>query len=551
LTSAQARTVAFIDIGTNSIRLLLVRLHPNHSYTILTELRQSVRLGEGEFANQHLQPQAMARTVSVAKQFAELARAHGADEIVAVATAATREAENQDVFVTRLQADAQLDVRVVSGLEEARLIYLGVSHGVHLGDKQALFIDIGGGSTEVIIGSQDQHTYVGSLKLGAVRLTTYFLPEARGPVPLRTYEALQRYVRHHAVRTLREMQAYRIDLAIGSSGTIRSLADVAARHVHKRPLQPDDVLTYAHLQQVVRLLAALSLEERRKVPGLNPERADIILAGAAILDAFMQALDLPDMHISERGLREGLLVDYLLKHEDAALLAGLSVRARSVLQLGRACQFDEAHARATARLALALFDSGRNAGLHRLGAWERELLEYTALLHHIGAFLTYTDYQVHTHYLIRHANLLGFDQKEIAMMATTALYQRKALPRKKDPEWAALDTRSQQSVRVLSVFLRLAKHLDRSHAGLVQQAWLRPIDANHVALHIHASHDCQVEVWGIQKRAEAFEKVFGRGLVINVLSPLPAPAAPLEVERPATPYAPALAAPPTRPPHRA
>jgi exopolyphosphatase/guanosine-5'-triphosphate,3'-diphosphate pyrophosphatase len=257
------------------------------------------------------------------------------------------------------------------------------------------------------------------------------------------------------------------------------------------------------------------------------------------------------MHISERGLREGLLVDYLLKHEDAALLAGLSVRARSVLQLGRACQFDEAHARATARLALALFDSGREAGLHRLGAWERELLEHTALLHHIGAFLTYTDYQVHTHYLIRHANLLGFDQKEIAMMATAALYQRKALPRKKDPEWAALDTRSQQSVRVLSVFLRLAKHLDRSHAGLVQQAWLRPIDANRVALHIHAPHDCQVEVWGIQKRAEAFEKVFGRGLVINVLSPPPAPAAPLEAERPATPYAPVVAAPPTRPPRRA
>ena len=319
LTSAEARTVAFIDIGTNSIRLLLVRLHPNHSYTILTQLRQIVRLGEGEFANQHLQPEAMARTVAVVKQFAELARANGADDMVAVATAATREADNQDVFVTRLQADAQLDVRVISGLEEARLIYLGVSHGIHLGDQQALFIDIGGGSTEVIIGSQHQHAYVGSLKLGAIRLTTHFLPEARGPVLLQKYEAIQRYVRHHAVRTLREMRAYRLDLAIGSSGTIRDLADVAAHHFHKRPLQQDDVLTYTHLQQVVALLAALSLEERRKVPGLQPERADIILAGAAILDAFMQELDLTDIHVSERGLREGLLVDYLLKHEDASL----------------------------------------------------------------------------------------------------------------------------------------------------------------------------------------------------------------------------------------
>jgi exopolyphosphatase/guanosine-5'-triphosphate,3'-diphosphate pyrophosphatase len=151
-----------------------------------------------------------------------------------------------------------------------------------------------------------------------------------------------------------------------------------------------------------------------------------------------------------------------------------------------------------------------------LGAWERELLEYTTLLHHIGAFLTYTDYQAHAYYLIRHANLLGFDQKEIAMMATTALYQRKALPRKKDPAFAALDVRTQNIVRVLSVFLRLAKHLDRGHAGLVQQVWLCPIDADRVALDIHAAHDCHVEVSGIQKRAEAFEKVFGRGLVVRM-----------------------------------
>jgi exopolyphosphatase/guanosine-5'-triphosphate,3'-diphosphate pyrophosphatase len=209
-------------------------------------------------------------------------------------------------------------------------------------------------------------------------------------------------------------------------------------------------------------------------------------------------------------------VDYLLKHEDASLLAELSVRARSVLQLGRACHFDEAHAQTTARLALGLFDSAHTAGLHRLGAWERELLEYAALLHHIGAFLTYTDYQAHAYYFIRHANLLGFDQKEVAIMATTVLYQRKALPRKKEPAFAVLDTQAQDIVRVLSVFLRLAKHLDRGHTGLVQQAWLCPIDAGHVALHIHADHDGQIEVWGIQKPAEAFESVFGCGLVVKM-----------------------------------
>lgn len=551
MSSLEARIVAFMDLGTNSLRLLLVRLQPHHASTILTELRQSVRLGDDAFATQHLQPEAMAHTVAAVKAFAEVARAHGAEEIVAVGTAATREAANQAEFLARLRAEAQVEVRVISGPEEARLIYLGVAHGEHVGDHQALFIDIGGGSTEVSIGSQHQHAYVGSVKLGAIRLAAHFLPETPGPVPMRTYEAIQRHVRHHAVRTLHELRAYRPTLAFGSSGTIRNLADVASRHFATRPFQHDDVLTYAHLQHVVGMLAALPLAERRAVPGLNPERADIILAGAAILDAFMQELGFTEIRVSDHGLREGLLVDYLMRHDDAALMAGLSVRTRSVLQLGRACHFDEMHARTTARLALALFDSGREMGLHRLGAWERDLLEYTALLHHIGAFLTYTHYQEHAYYLIRHANLPGFDQQEIALMAATALYQRKAMPRKKDAAFAALESRAQEIVPILSVFLRLAKHLDRGHAGLVQHASLCALKGKKVALDIHAAHDCQVEVWEIHKRADVFRKVLGRELVTRVLPPLPASAAPVAAETPATPSAPAVDALPTTPPHRA
>jgi exopolyphosphatase / guanosine-5'-triphosphate,3'-diphosphate pyrophosphatase len=381
LTSAEARTVAFVDIGTYSMRLLLVRIHPDCSYTILTQLKQIVRLGDGAFTHQHLQPNAIDRAVCVARQFARLARANGADDIITVATAAAREAEDQGAFVERLQEEADLDVRVATGLEEARLIYLGVASGVHLDDQQAFFIDIGSCSTEVMIGTQHQHSYLGLLKLGSMRLTAQFLADERGPVTPQKYEAIHRYVRRHAVRTLRELRAYRIDLAIGSSGTVENLVDIAARHFLKRPRQRDDVLHYAHLKQVIAMLRALSLEGRRKVPGLHPERADVIIAGAAILDAFMQELALKEIRISERGVREGLLVDYLLQHGASSLLQVMSVRARSVWQLGHTCYFDEAHARTTARLALALFDSARDAGLHHLGAWERELLEYTALLH--------------------------------------------------------------------------------------------------------------------------------------------------------------------------
>jgi exopolyphosphatase/guanosine-5'-triphosphate,3'-diphosphate pyrophosphatase len=173
LTSAEARTVAFMDLGTNSIRLLLVRIQPDYSYVVLTQLKQTVRLGEGAFIHQHLQPDAIDRAVFVARQFAQVARAHGAETIIAVATAATREAVNQATFVQQLQQEADLDVRVVSGLEEARLISLGVASGVHLSERQALFLDIGGGSTEVIIGTQHHQSYLGSLKLGAIRLTSH------------------------------------------------------------------------------------------------------------------------------------------------------------------------------------------------------------------------------------------------------------------------------------------------------------------------------------------------------------------------------------------
>jgi exopolyphosphatase/guanosine-5'-triphosphate,3'-diphosphate pyrophosphatase len=517
-TTTDARIVAFMDIGTNSIRLLLVQLHPNHSYTILTQLKEMVRLGEGEFTNQHLQPEAMDRAVLVVRQFATLARSYGADDIITVATAATREAENQHVFVQRLRQEARVDVRVVSGLEEARLIYLGVVSGVHLEERQAFFIDIGGGSTEIIIGTQRQYHYLNSLKLGAVRLTTRFLPEMQGPVPPRTYEQIRWHVRHYAVHALREMRAYRIDLALGSSGTIENLADIAARLFLKRPWQRDDVLTYTQLEQVVALLGSLPLTERRKVPGMNPARADIIMAGAAILDALMQELALSDIRISERGLRDGLLVDYLLKSGHAPLLEDLSVRERSVLQLGRTCRFNEAHGRAVARLALALFDSAREAKLHRLGQWERELLHYAALLHHIGAFLTYTNYQAHTYYLIRNADLLGFDQTEIAVMATVALYHRKTLPGKKHPEFTALNERLQRLVRVLCVLLRLAESLDRSQAGLVQHAWLSATEGTQTVLSVQMAHDCQVDIWGVQSHVTAFEKVFRRKLDIKVVS---------------------------------
>jgi exopolyphosphatase/guanosine-5'-triphosphate,3'-diphosphate pyrophosphatase len=176
------KIVGFIDIGTNSVRLLVVRINPNRSYTVLSQEKEVVRLGEGEFRDQMLTPEAIFRGVTVVKKFAELSRAYGAEEVIAVATSAAREAKNQIDLLNRLREEARVDVSVISGKEEARLIYMGVASGVHIKDRKALFIDIGGGSTEIIIGDQENYTYLDSLKLGAIRLTNLFLP-GRGQDP--------------------------------------------------------------------------------------------------------------------------------------------------------------------------------------------------------------------------------------------------------------------------------------------------------------------------------------------------------------------------------
>lgn len=513
----EGRTVGFMDIGTNSVRLMVVRVQTNAAVTTLTQQKEVVRLGEGEFTDGLLQSDAIQRAVLVCRKLADLARTYGAREIQAIATAATREAKNQGELVSRLHREAGLDVRVISGLEEARLIFLGIASGLNLGNRRALFIDIGGGSTELIVGDQETHQALASVKVGAVRLTNlFFLPAEEQPVSPARYALVQRYVENAAVRAIQQMREQPFEMAFGSSGTVENLADIAALAVHNRRRQRDEPMTHEDLRRVVTLLSGLSLEERRRVPGINPGRADIIIAGAAILDYVMGALGVAEIQVSDRGLREGLLVDYLARSGHRHLVEDLTVRERSVLQLGRSCGFDEGHAHHVQRLALALFDSARELRLHRLGAAEREILAHAAMLHDIGGFLSYSNHHRHTYYLVRNAELLGFDQAEIAAIAAVARFHRKGYPTKRRVELAGLDRATRNAVPRLSVLLRLAEHLDRSHAGLVTSAAFRPAGDAEAHLVLTARSDCQLEQWGVQAQSGAFERAFGRRLVVSV-----------------------------------
>jgi exopolyphosphatase / guanosine-5'-triphosphate,3'-diphosphate pyrophosphatase len=510
------RVVSFIDIGTNSVRLLVVRLNPNHSYSILSQQKQQVRLGEGEFEKDEILPEAIERLVIVCKKLSDLARTFKTDEFVAVATSAMREAANQHEILHLLRQEALLDVRVISGQEEARLIYLGVSSGTNLGDRKAFFIDIGGGSTEIAIGGERDYRYLESFKLGAIRLSNMYLSETiTHPVSQDQFRKIQQHIKDAIIHSVQKVRGENPDIAIGSSGTIMNLAEIAHRTLHQNENIKEPVLFYEDLKKVVDLLCSLPLEDRRKVPGINPERADIIIPGAAILDLFMKELSLDSISITGRGLQDGLLVDYLSRMDSFPLLGEFSPRQRSVLLLGRSCGINEVHARTVTSLVLELYDSAKMQKLHSYGEWEREILEYAAFLHDIGSFISYTNHHAHSYYIIKNSELLGFDQNEITFMANIARFHRKKTPRKNDPEILELDSRERETLRILSTFIRMSESLDRSHAALIQHVRFSHVDKNSVHLEVAARGDCQLEIWGVEAEKKAFEKIFGKELVLK------------------------------------
>lgn len=494
----------------------------DHSWSTVTAQRESVRLGEGEFGGAtELQPEAMDRAVLVCRSFAELARSHGATSFVAVATSATREAGNQASFVRRLRDEAGLEVHVVSGPEEARLVFLGVLSVVDLEDRRALVVDIGGGSTEIALGGAAGAEFIDSLRIGAIRLASEF-PEAsaEGPVPAAAYQAMRRRVQLEAARVRRKLRGERIDVAYGTSGTIRNLASVSVRALHGGTPQRIDALTSADLRKTVKLLRGKTLEQRRLVPGLNPSRADIVVAGAAILDALMEDLDLASIQaVGECGLREGLVSDHLARAAHAVPGHALTVRERSVLKLARVTAFDETHARHVTALALELFDSAGAAGLHRYGDEERELFEYAALLHDIGTFLSYNDHHVHSYYLIRNADLLGFDEEEVEVMAATALFHRKGRPGLSHEAFAGLGPAARKTVRLLAALLRTAEYLDRGHAQAVAHAALLRDGKSSLVLEVQPARDWHLERWRLENRRATLEKALGKRLTLREAAP--------------------------------
>ena len=502
--------VAAIDIGTNSVHLVIARRTASGTPEILTREKAPVRLGSGGRDMKRLAPEAIERAVDALGRFRRIAEAHDA-EVVAVATSAVREAENQSDFIAAARDDAGVNVNVISGVEEARLIHLGALGAVPAAERRHLVIDIGGGSTEFVVGHGTAPELVRSLKLGHIRLTDRFFEDGR--VTTKAVEECRKYVRSFLAPLAREISDVGFEVAIGCSGTIENLARMAAIDAGGAVRTVDNlVLERTGLRAITRrLLEAEDLETRARTAGLDAHRADVIVGGAILLHQIFKRLRIEEMVVSPAALREGVVLDQIRRrsgHDDAFHHLG-DLRRTSVEAVAQRYEEDLTHAQHATDLSLQLFDA--LTPNHGYGDAEREVLEAAGMVHNVGRFVAHAAHHKHSYYLIRHSeHLVGFNEHEIEVIAQVARYHRKSNPRTKHPEFAALDDADRQRVRVLAGILRIAIGLDRTYRRVVEGVTVCLDDALTIALSVTSGADVELEIFTARERAGLLELALGR-----------------------------------------
>ncbi len=462
---------AAIDIGTNSFHLVVARILSNGRFETLASEKEMVRLGSGSGDMKLLTPGAIERGVATLGRFRQVAEIHAA-QLRAVATSAVREAQNQQEFLERARRETGIEIEVISGVEEARLIHLGVLQALPVFAERLLLVDIGGGSTEVLVAQGPAIEWSRSHKLGAIRLTDRFFPA--GVTTARRAEHCRRYLHSFLVNTTLELLDHPFDVAIGSSGTIQNLATMAAHLRGDRLPKSINSATFsrAELGTITQLLLDCNTPaERLKIPGIEARRADILPAGALLLECLADELDLETFTVSAYALREGVLLDAARQSEHHRHLDPLhhlsDLRRNSVEHLLAVTDPAVDHAHQTAELALELF--AQTEALHGLPAEYAELLEAGALLANVGRHIAHDAHHKHSYYIIRNTDqLTGFTSHEIELIAQIARYHRKSAPKRTHAEYAALNPFDQQAVAVMAGLLRIAIGLDRGHRQAVQ-----------------------------------------------------------------------------------
>jgi exopolyphosphatase/guanosine-5'-triphosphate,3'-diphosphate pyrophosphatase len=497
--------IAAIDVGSNSIHMVIAQADADGGLTTLWRLKEMVGLGRISFPSRRLTYEAMDRAVETLRRFQEEAVRRQCERVVAVATSAVREAENGGDFVQRTRRELGLHVRVISAREEARLIYLGVRHEIELSGPHLIF-DVGGGSVEFIVGDAERPLMLESRKLGAARMTAKFVKS--DPISGDELKALLGHYDQELESLVATIKNHKTIGAIGTSGTIETLAALCGDDSSSN----GDSEHFIHAPDLAKLVSDL-LESRSKdrvrLKGLDEDRKDQILAGALLVNRLFERLEIKRMRICNSALREGLLIDYLARHRPELQVRRdvPDPRRRSVIDLARRCNWQQAHSEQVAKLSVRLFDQLKS--LHGLGARQRELIEYGALLHDIGWLVGRKKHHKHSMYLILHGNLEPFSPREIRLMGNITRYHRKAFPRGSHRSYGKLREKDRQIVRVGAALLRIADGLDRSNSAVITELRCRIRDRK-VDILVKARGDAELEIWSARSRSQLFAKVFER-----------------------------------------
>jgi exopolyphosphatase/guanosine-5'-triphosphate,3'-diphosphate pyrophosphatase len=504
--------LAAIDIGTNSVHMIVVRVRPDFSFEIIDREKEMVRLGSGGLDGKQLTPEAMSSTLQALSKFVRLARSHQVDEILAAATSATREAENGGEFLTAIERDTGIRPRVITGADEARLIHTAAVYGVDA-PKSAVVIDVGGGSVEITLGTKEQVKFARSFKIGVIRLTERFVKS--DPLAERDERKLVQYLGEQIDRYVGHIVKAGYDQVIGTSGTILSLGIVAtAVETGQVPAETRNLRVAAKsIHRLRKEATQLDLAERLKLPGMDPRRADLVVAGAVLVDTILKKLDAKEVILCDLALREGLVLDYVRQHhkEIARVDRYPDVRRRSVIELAERCNWEATHSRQVTRLALSLFDQTRE--LHGLTGKERQWLEFASLLHDIGMHISYERHHRHSYYLMKNGDLRGFEPEEIEVMALVARYHRRAAPSRRHIGYRGLPAKLRRTVRILSACLRVAESLDRSRNGVVKEIDVRR-GGKTLRVQVAAVGDSELEVWAATRQLSVLAEELDREVVL-------------------------------------
>ena len=506
--------LAAIDIGTNSLHMIVVRVRPDLSFEIIDREKEMVRLGAGGLDGRALVPKAMQAALQVLSKFRRLAESHQVERIEAVATSAVREAENGGEFLKAIVTQTGIRARIISGAEEARLIHLAAAYGLGLTDEVGVTVDIGGGSVEITHGTGPTLATGRSFKLGVIRLTERFVKS--DPISERDERRMIRHIDSELKPYLKSITEAGFDRVVGTSGSILSVGTIAA--TEEDGAVPTGIrnrrISAKQIHRVRKTLCGVGLQKRLLVPGLEPRRADIAVAGSILIDVILRRLGATEITLCDMSLREGIVLDYVAQHRNEIKHAQQypDVRRRSVIELAERCNYVPEHSQHIARLALALFDATR--GTHALTDREREWLEYAALLHDIGVHISYERHHKHSHYLIRNGDLRGFEPQDVETIALIARYHRRAVPARNQEGYGDLPKRRRRVIRTLAAMLRLAETLDRSHSQIVTGLTIQDRDDDAVLV-LQTVGDAELELWAASRHAAPFEEVIGKPLRVD------------------------------------